>query len=190
MALAAGPAVIAGFSRLRLEETAAVLPRLATTRGDGDIAAEQRRQAATLAATQVTLDQMRQEIIQLRAGFDAQDERYRHAMMAANKRIDWLETLVYSDVTGSTRSNPTQNSIPVLTPGRHGPQQHAAPAAQAPLGWFVLYAESGLAVLSGRGGTIDVTPGFVVPDLGRVSAIRQDGDRWMVVTDRGIIRER
>ena len=38
---------------------------------------------------------------------------------------------------------------------------------------------------------IDVTPGFTVPDLGRVAAIRQEGGRWVVVTDKGMtIRER
>jgi hypothetical protein len=37
----------------------------------------------------------------------------------------------------------------------------------------------------------DVTPGFTVPDLGRVAAIRQEGGRWVVVTDKGMtIRER
>jgi hypothetical protein len=190
VALAAGAAGIAGFSLHRLEETDAVLARPASSRGNGDIAMEQRRQAATLAAAQVALDQMRQEVALLRAGFDAQEERQRHAMTAANKRIDWLETLVYGDATGSIRPNPEPNPTPRLARGRHGPQQHAAPVAQAPPGWFVLYAESGLAVLSGRDGMIDVTPGFVIPELGRVSGIRQEGDRWIVVTDSGTIRER
>jgi len=55
----------------------------------------------------------------------------------------------------------------------------------------VLHAENGVAVIAGRGGAIDVTPGFMVPDLGRVAAIRQEGGRWVVVTDRGTtIRER
>jgi hypothetical protein len=190
VALAAGAAGIAGFSLHQLEETNAVLARLATSRGNGVIAMEQRRQAATLAAAQVALDQMRQEVALLRAGFDAQEERQRHAVTAANKRIDWLETLVYADTTGSIHPNSIPNPTPRLTPGRHGPQQHAASAAQAPAGWFVLYAESGLAVLSGDDGMIDVTPGFVIPELGRVSEIRQEGDRWIVVTDSGTIRER
>jgi hypothetical protein len=55
----------------------------------------------------------------------------------------------------------------------------------------VLHAEKGVAVIAGKGGAIDVTPGFMVPDLGRVAAIRQEGGRWVVVTDKGMtIRER
>ncbi len=46
-------------------------------------------------------------------------------------------------------------------------------------------------MIAGKGGAIDVTPGFMVPDLGRVAAIRQEGGRWVVVMDKGImIRER
>jgi hypothetical protein len=54
----------------------------------------------------------------------------------------------------------------------------------------VLHAQEGVAVISGKGGTIDVTPGFVIPQLGRVAEIRQQGGRWEVVTDKGTIRER
>ena len=55
----------------------------------------------------------------------------------------------------------------------------------------MLHAEQGVAVIAGKGGTVDVTPGFVVPDLGRVAAIRQQGGHWVVVTDKGMtIRER
>jgi len=55
----------------------------------------------------------------------------------------------------------------------------------------VLHAEKGVAVIAGKSGAIDVTPGFVVPNLGRVAAIRQEGRRWVVTTDKGMtIRER
>jgi hypothetical protein len=122
------------------------------------------------------------DVAALRTSLDEHVERNRHEFNAVNKRIDWLEQLVYSqDVTGSVQPAASQAAPP--TGRRHGVQ--AAP------GWFVLHAEQGVAVISGKGGTIDVTPGFVVPELGRVAAIRQEGGRWVVVTDKGMtIRER
>jgi hypothetical protein len=179
---------------------------------DSDIQAEQRRQAAALVKVEASLDRFRGEIatmkaradgaeaarreaVQTKAGennsgageiridlaalrnsLDDHEERDRHTLNAVNKRIDWLETLVYSqDATGSVQ--------PPAPPARRR-------AAQPASGWFVLHAETGVAVISGKGGTIDVTPGFVIPQLGRVAAIRQQGGRWEVVTEKGTIRER
>src|SRR6266700_2865556 len=104
------------------------------------------------------------ELGALRTSFDEHTQRHRNELSAVNKRIDWLEKLVYSaDATGSVQPP---------TPAR---RQGAQP------GWFLLHAEKGVAVIAGKGGAIDVTPGFVVPDLGRVAAIRQEGKRWVVV---------
>ena len=112
----------------------------------------------------------------LRTSLDEQSERSRNEFSAINKRIDWLEKLVYSrDATGSV-----QPAMPVRRQG-----------SQSGPSWFVLHAQKGVAVIAGKGGTIDVTPGFMVPDLGRVAAIRQEGGRWVVVMDKGLtIRER
>lgn len=112
----------------------------------------------------------------LRTSLDEQSERSRNEFSAINKRIDWLEKLVYSqDATGSA-----QPATPVRRQG-----------SQSGPGWFVLHAEKGVAVIAGKGSAIDVTPGFMLPDLGRVAAIRQEGGRWVVVMDKGMtIRER
>jgi hypothetical protein len=181
---------------------------------DSEIKAEQRRQAMALAKIETTFGMVRGEVAllnarvddvekpqqqlakegsrpaasppdneidlaALRTSLDDHAERNRNEFSAVNKRIDWLEKLVYSqDATGSVQSTP-----PATTGKRHGAQ--AAPA------WFVLHAEKGVAVIAGKGGTIDVTPGFEVPELGRVAAIRQQGGRWVVVMDKGTtIRER
>jgi hypothetical protein len=119
------------------------------------------------------------DIAGLRSSLDEHAERNRNEFSAVNKRIDWLEKLVYSqDATGSV-----QPATPALPSRRHGAQ--SAPS------WFVLHAEKGVAVIAGKGGTIDVTPGFVIPDLGPVAAIRQLGGHWVVVTEKGtMIRER
>jgi hypothetical protein len=119
------------------------------------------------------------DLAALRTSLDEHAERNRNEFSAVNKRIDWLEKLVYSpDVTGSVAP-----PAPPAPGRRHG--------AQSVPEWFVLHAEKGVAVIAGKAGTIDVTPGFVVPDLGRVAAIRQQAGHWVVVMDKGVtIRER
>jgi hypothetical protein len=172
---------------------------------DSEITAEQRRQASALEKIELTVGRARADIAllngrvddaenlrqeaanaavstehelelgALRTSLDEQAERSRNEFSAVNKRVDWLEKLVYSrDGTGSVQPP---------TPGRR--------LAQASNKWFVMHAEKGVAVIAGKGGAIDVSPGFVVPDLGRVASIRQEGRRWVVVTDKGTtIRER
>jgi hypothetical protein len=179
---------------------------------DSEIKAEQRRQALALAKIETSFGLVRGEVAMLnariadaerpqqdaakdapppghgdsgidlaalRTSLDEHAERNRHQFSAVNKRIDWLEQLVYSpDVTGSVQPAP-----PPPSGRRHG----VLPAPE----WFVLHAEKGVAVIAGKSGTIDVTPGFMVPDLGRVAAIRQQGGHWVVVMDKGMtIRER
>ena len=73
------------------------------------------------------------------------------------------------------------------------------PAAAAPLpqpkpspspvqGWFVRDVYDGAALLEGRRGElVEVSPGDMVPGLGRVEAIRRQDGRWVVVTQRGLI---
>jgi len=186
---------------------------------DTAIQTEQHRQAAVLARLESSLGLMRNKVAQLNVRADEADaerrastppqstagepvarvddleiglatlrtslveheERNRDAFAAVNKRIDWLETLVYSqDTTGSV-----QGATP---PG--SAQGAARRRARQSSGWYVLHAEDGVAVITGKGGTIDVTPGFVIPQLGRVATIRQQGGHWEVVTDKGTIRER
>lgn len=116
------------------------------------------------------------EFAALRTSLDEHDVRNRQELIAVNKRVDWLEALVYSrDATGSVQS--------AVAPSR---RRMAKSASR----WFVLHAQDGVAVIAGKNGAIDVTPGFVVPDLGRVSAVEQRDGRWVVVTERGTIRER
>jgi hypothetical protein len=54
---------------------------------------------------------------------------------------------------------------------------NSMPSTGLTAGWFVLYADNGVAVLSGCGGTIDVTPGFVIPELGQATDSRTIQER-------------
>jgi hypothetical protein len=110
----------------------------------------------------------------LRASLDEQAEHNRNQFRAVNKRLDWLERFIYGP-EGAVQPAGTRRK-----PGRQFARE-----------WRVLHAGNGAAVISGKDGAIDVTPGTRVPALGRVSAIRQERGRWVVVTDNGtMIRER
>ena len=217
IAMALAAAVVTGASLSGVASGAVQdLLRTAGFGQDSEIKAEQRRQSLALAKIETSFGLVRGEVAMLnariadaekphldaakeapapgpvsghvdtsidlaalRTSLDEHAERNRNEFSAVNKRIDWLEKLVYSpDVTGSVAP-----MAPPASGRRHG--------AQSTPEWFVLHAEKGVAVIAGKAGTIDVTPGFVVPDLGRVAAIRQQAGHWVVVMDKGVtIRER
>ena len=205
VALAA--AVVTGASLSGLASGAVQkLPWTAGSRHDSAIMAEQRRQASALEKIEIAVSRAHADVAllnaradeaenlhleaaksvpnadrefdlgALRSSLDEQAERNRNELRTVNKRLDWLEKIVYGqDATGPVK---------LAAPGRR-------PNAGSGRRWFVLHAEKGVAVIAGKGGAIDVTPGYMVPDLGRVAAIRQEGGRWVVVTDKGMtIRER
>jgi hypothetical protein len=209
VALAA--AVVTGASLSGLASGAVQkLPWTTGSRHDSAIVAEQRRQASALEKIEVAVSRARADVAllntradevenlqlevakstinsatgtdrefdlgALRSSLAEQAERNRNELRTVNKRLDWLEKIVY----GQDAAGPVQLAAPARRPNARSERR-----------WFVLHAEKGVAVIAGKGGAIDVTPGFTVPDLGRVSAIRQEGGRWVVVMDKGMtIRER
>jgi hypothetical protein len=207
LAVALAAAVVTAASLSGLASGAGQkLPWIAKRGHDSEIMAEQHRQAAALEEIEIAVSRARADVAllngrvdeaenvqqeaansahrndlqfdlgALRSSLDEQAERSRNELRAVNKRLDWLEKLVYGQ--------DASNSIQLAASGR-------SPGARSGRRWVVLHAEKGVAVIGGKGGTIDVTPGFMVPDLGRVAAIRQEGGRWVVVTDKGTtIRER
>jgi hypothetical protein len=209
--VALATAVVTGASLSGLASGAVQkLPWTVSSRHDGAIVAEQRRQASALEKIEVAVSRARADVAllnartdevenlhleaakspvnsatgtdrefdlgALRSSLDEQAERNRNELRTVNKRLDWLEKIVY----GQDATAP----VKLAASGRR-------PNAGSGRRWFVLHAEKGVAMIAGNGGAIDVTPGFTVPNLGRVAAIRQEGGRWVVVTDRGMtIRER
>jgi len=182
------------------------LLHIARSGHDSELLAEQRRQASALEKVEISVSRAHADVAllntrvdeaenlsheaansaagidhefdlrALRSSVDEQAARNRDEWRALNKRLDWLEKLVYGQDAAS--------SVQPAALGRR-------PGARSGPGWYVLHAEKGVAVLAGKGGAIDVTPGFMVPNLGRVAAIRQEGRRWVVTTDKGMtIRER
>jgi hypothetical protein len=117
------------------------------------------------------------EIGALRSSISESEKARREDVSTINKRLDRLESLVTGaghDLTGSIRPKPIMRPRPQRTVSN----------------WSVDWAGTEGAVVSGDGGTLAVSPGSVIPGLGRVAGIRQRGERWIVVTDKGVIAQR
>ena len=54
-------------------------------------------------------------------------------------------------------------------------------------GWNIRRVYDGAAVLEGKAGIIEVSPGQDVPTLGRIQEISNDHGRWQVITSTGVI---
>jgi hypothetical protein len=57
-------------------------------------------------------------------------------------------------------------------------------------GWVVRDVYRGAALIQGRAGLLQVTPGEVLPGLGRIESVQRHDGRWEVVTTRGLIVSR
>jgi len=102
------------------------------------------------------------------------DENGRQSTAALGRRVDRLEHLVAGgDSTGSISDTGQRRRARAVVPG-----------------WSVREVRDGKAVIAGKSATLRVEPGSVIPGLGRVSAVRQRGDRWVVMTDKGAIVQR
>jgi hypothetical protein len=56
-------------------------------------------------------------------------------------------------------------------------------------GYVVRFVHKGLAIVQGPKGSYAVAPGVTLPNAGRVLSIQKRGNRWVVVTAQGLIRE-
>ncbi|UGV28686.1 hypothetical protein E0H22_25400 [Rhodopseudomonas boonkerdii] len=54
-------------------------------------------------------------------------------------------------------------------------------------GWHIRRTYDGVAVLEGKFGVIEVSPGQDIPTLGRIQEISNDSGRWQVITSKGIV---
>ena len=156
--LALAAAVVTGASLSGLASGAVQLPWTAGSRHDSEVMAEQRRQASALEKIEIAVSRARADVAllnarvdeaenlqqeaansaridrqfdlgALRSSLDEQAERNRNELRAVNKRLDWLEKVIY------------------------GPEGAVQPAGTSPHrlrrqfahGWRVLRAENGAA---------------------------------------------
>jgi len=108
------------------------------------------------------------EISALRTSLDATQQSQQREFGNIAQRVERLERLVGDpDLTSSiTLQRRPHEGVP---------------------GWSVRDAQHGIAFITGNGITYRVKPGSIVPGIGRISSVRARGDRWIVVTEKGII---
>ena len=79
-------------------------------------------------------------------------------------------------------------SAPEFTGSVPTPVAPIASTARAKIeGWHIRRVYDGTALLEGKTGIIEVSPGQDIPSLGRIQEISNDGGRWQVITSKGII---
>jgi len=124
-----------------------------------------------------TVMQLQNEIAVLKATIESDAAHTITEFLKTDARIDRLDRS-QSDY----RRNDVTASVPAASP------QAATQRTSAVAGWSVRDAYGNTAIIQGRQGTKEVSPGDNIPGLGRIHAIKQQQDgRWVVVTSRGII---
>lgn len=117
----------------------------------------------------------------LRSSFDERDRARGEQIAAVARRIDRLEQMMIApEATGSIR--------PQAAPAAAVRKRGAARGLQAQ--WSVRPDMLGVAVVNDRGQRFAVTRGAQVPGLGRITDVRRQAGRWVVVTRHGLLVER
>ncbi len=83
--------------------------------------------------------------------------------------------------------DPSQNPT---APGVPRPLGSLAPAASTPqliTNWVVRDVYDGIALVESPRGSIEVTPGEIIPGAGMVKSIERRGAGWIVITSRGVV---
>ena len=86
------------------------------------------------------------------------------------------------------RPTPQVNSKPTPTSSSAAAELRREPSIVKQ--WTVREVLNGMALLDGPRGLIGVSPGQVVPGVGRVESIVRQGGRWIVATSSGVITGR
>lgn len=108
-------------------------------------------------------------------------DRIEKAQAEPNAKIAKL-----SEALDKLRTQPAPASAPETTASisEPKPEPKKPPVVQ---GWSLRDVQSGIALVQGPQGLFDVEPGDPLPGLIRVEAIRREGGRWVVVTNKGWI---
>ena len=130
---------------------------MATHRAAFEAARAQAAEQASRAQNRVERDQ----VVPAAASSRVADEKLQAAQVAPESS---------PDITGAVQPRrPTNASRDVIS------------------GWHVRRAYDGVAVLEGKSGVVEVVPGQDVPAIGRIQEIKNENNRWQVLTSRGVI---
>lgn len=122
-----------------------------------------------------------------------------HAANASKPSIERVAARHVEREPPMQRTRATRNINEASTEGQIAPvveftgslQASVAPTATAARntidGWYIRRVFDGAALLEGKPGIIEVSPGQDVPTLGRIQEIKNDDGRWQVITSKGIV---
>jgi hypothetical protein len=212
------PGAGAGMRSYRLRRIAALAAAVALSAALGAVAGSMITTGlgSTMAAggkaeasTQIVLKRMEQEVSALRTAVEtaARDaerktaritdrlERSQKAQAEPLAKLakigEAVERLERRTAAAKVAATKTANAGDVT--GSIGTSRVATPVpkpANIISGWTLHDVYDGVALIKGRAGLIEVWPGDTLPQIGRIEAIRKQDGHWVVVTSRGIIRDR
>jgi hypothetical protein len=147
----------------------------------------------TVAALKDDLARTKQDtsgtVAQATAQLSKQLDRLEHAdnspkLAQITERLDRIEKQTADQtVTGSIKpAAPVPSAIPAP------PRPPAKAAPKTVPGWSVREVYDGAALLEGRDGLFEVSPGANVPGLGRIQSIERRNGGWVVVTAAGLVQ--
>jgi hypothetical protein len=159
--------------------------------------------AEPTAVLQTAIAELRSDITALKVGLDTTGrntsaqytklverlDRAEHAQTVASKSDAAFPKEVIKEAIKETTGSVTPPASPAAAPLSPAPvpASDTPPTAIVP-GWAVRDVYRGVAMLQSRmGGMVEVEAGDVLPNLGRIEAIRRQDGRWVVITSRGMI---
>jgi hypothetical protein len=179
----------------------ALVVGLSTLISAGGIAYLFLRPQVTRASSDTELRNLRESVAQLRRQV-ADLSSSAASIRSANSAQPTVERVASRNVERepvAQRTRTTRNSDDqyVITATTQAPEfTGSIPSSATPIvsasrtvieGWHIRRAYDGAAVLEGKSGVIEVSPGQDIPTLGRILEISKDGARWQVITSKGIV---
>jgi hypothetical protein len=159
--------------------------------------------AEPTAVLQTAIAELRSDITALKVGLDTTGhntsaqytklverlDRAEHAQTVASKSDAAFPKEAIKEAIKETTGSVTPPASAAAAPLSPAPVPASGtpPTAIVP-GWAVRDVYRGVAMLQSRmGGMVEVEAGDVLPNLGRIEAIRRQDGRWVVITSRGMI---
>jgi hypothetical protein len=158
--------------------------------------------AEPTAVLQTAIAELRSDITALKAGLDTTGrntstqytklverlDRADHAQTVASKSDVAFPKETIKEAAKETTGSVTPPASAAAAPLSPAPVASGTPPTAIVPGWAVRDVYRGVAMLQSRmGGMVEVEAGDVLPNLGRIEAIRRQDGRWVVITSRGMI---
>jgi hypothetical protein len=159
--------------------------------------------AEPTAVLQTAIAELRSDITALKVGLDTTGrntstqytklverlDRAEHAQTVASKSDAAFPKETIKEAIKETTGSVTPPASAAAAPLSPAPvPASGTPATAIVPGWAVRDVYRGVAMLQSRmGGMVEVEAGDVLPNLGRIEAIRRQDGRWVVITSRGMI---